>query len=227
MQKIIAIDGHSSTGKSSLSKQISKKLGFIHIDTGAMYRAITLYAMRNGLLENGVVNKEGLIKSLDDITINFEYNPVSEKNEIILNGENVEKKIRTMEVSNNVSHIAKIDEVRSLLVKIQRSLATETGIVMDGRDIGTVVFPDAPVKIFLTASADVRAQRRYDELKAKGDDVTLEEVTANVNARDKMDSERSNSPLKKAGDAIEVNNDYLNAEETVETVLKIINEKLG
>ncbi|MXV38384.1 (d)CMP kinase [Flavobacteriaceae bacterium Ap0902] len=227
MHKIIAIDGHSSTGKSSLSKQISKQLGFIHIDTGAMYRAITLFAMRHGFLENGEVDKMGLIEKLDEIDIKFDYNAATEKNEIILNGENVEKEIRTMEVSNNVSPIAKIDEVRTLLVKIQRALAQEDGIVMDGRDIGTVVFPDAPVKIFLTASAHVRAQRRYDELKAKGVDVTLEEVTANVNARDKMDSERANSPLKKAEDAVEVNNDDLNAEETVEAVLKIIKEKLG
>lgn len=227
MQKIVAIDGHSSTGKSSVAKQISKRLGFTHIDTGAMYRAVTLYAMQNRMIENHIVDTDKLIDKLGDIKLDFVFNPDTEKNEIILNGQNVERDIRTMEVSNNVSPIAKIDEVRAFLVEIQRGLAQKKGIVMDGRDIGTVVFPDAPVKIFLTASANVRAKRRYDELIAKGDKVTLEEVQENVNSRDKMDSQRANSPLRKADDAVEINNDNLNAEETLEAVLAVIKDKLG
>lgn len=223
--KVIAIDGYSSTGKSSVAKQIARELDYIHIDTGAMYRAVTLFALEHGFVdENGISNTQELISALNEISLDFQYNETTYKNEIILNDVNVEEQIRTMHVSNSVSHIAKIPEVRKHLVKIQRGLAVSKGIVMDGRDIGTVVFPDAPVKIFLTASAKIRAKRRYDELKSKGLEITLEEVEENINTRDLIDTQRATSPLIKADDAIEVNNDNLNQQQTFEAVLKIIRD---
>lgn len=223
--KVIAIDGFSSTGKSSIAKQIAKELGYIHIDTGAMYRAITLYALDNELInESGEVKYTELNNALENIVLDFEYNPASFKNEILLNGKKVEEEIRGMRVSNSVSLIAKIQEVRAYLVKIQRGLAQSKGVVMDGRDIGSVVFPDAPVKIFLSASAKVRAKRRYDEIKAKGTKITIEEVEENINKRDLIDTQRSNSPLVKVEDAIEINNDNLNQQETFEAVMKVVKE---
>lgn len=222
--KVIAIDGFSSTGKSSIAKQIAKELNLIHIDTGAMYRAITLYALDNDLIASAGINVVRLKEALRSITLDFEYNPITFKNEILLNGENVEEEIRGMRVSNSVSNIAKVKEVRDYLVKIQRSLAQSKGIVMDGRDIGSVVFPDAPVKIFLSASAKVRAKRRYDELKDKGTEITIEEVEQNINSRDRLDTQRSNSPLIKAEDAVEINNDNLNQQETFEAVMRLVKE---
>lgn len=226
--QVIAIDGHSSTGKSSLSLKVAKALGFIHVDTGAMYRAISLLALENNLAEDGkVTDRQKLIDLLADIELDFNPNAETGLNEIHLNGRNVEKQIRSMEVSNLVSDVSRIKEVREFLVKNQRSIAGKKGIVMDGRDIGTVVFPDAPVKIFLTASAEVRAKRRFDELKAKGVEITLEEVQKNVNERDHIDSTRAESPLRAAEDAVLINNDHLDREQTFEAVMKVIREKLG
>lgn len=225
--KVIAIDGHSSTGKSSLAKKLAKALGYIHIDTGAMYRAITLFAIQNDWIDdNGELNVEELIAGLKKINLNFIENPSTQENEITLNGCNVENGIRSMEVSSHVSEVAKVSEVREMLVQIQRNLAQETGIVMDGRDIGTVVFPDALVKIFLTASAEVRAKRRFDELTKKGVTISLEEVQKNVNERDFIDSHRANSPLKAAKDAVIINNDKLNREETFDAVMEVVKQKL-
>ncbi|MDG4946877.1 (d)CMP kinase [Weeksellaceae bacterium KMM 9713] len=224
--KVIAIDGHSSTGKSSLSKKVALALGFIHVDTGAMYRAVAWYALDKNLLSSeGELLVDKLVESLDDINLKFELNPNSGNREIHLNGQNIEGEIRSMEVANLVSTVAKIPEIREHLVKLQRQMANEVGIVMDGRDIGSVVFPDAPVKIFLTASAKVRAQRRYDELRSNGVEITFDEVEENINSRDAIDTQRSASPLVKAEDAVEVNNDHMNQEETLQTVLKIIKEK--
>lgn len=225
--KVIAIDGHSSTGKSSLAKKLAKALGYIHIDTGAMYRAITLFAIQNDWIDdNGELNVEELIAGLKKINLNFIENPSTQENEITLNGCNLENGIRSMEVSSHVSEVAKVSEVREMLVQIQRNLAQETGIVMDGRDIGTVVFPDALVKIFLTASAEVRAKRRFDELTKKGVTISLEEVQKNVNERDFIDSHRANSPLKAAKDAVIINNDKLNREETFDAVMEVVKQKL-
>lgn len=227
MKKVIAIDGFSSTGKSSIAKQIAKALNFVHIDTGAMYRAITLFALNHNFInEKGISNPQKLVDTLSEIHLDFEYNPETHKNEIILNDQNVEEEIRSMRVSKSVSHIAKIPEVRTHLVQIQRSLAQSKGIVMDGRDIGTVVFPDAPVKIFLTASPKVRAKRRYDELKNKGIEITMQEVEENINSRDLIDTQRATSPLIKADDAIEVNNDHLNQQQTFNAVMDIIHSKM-
>ena len=224
--KVIAIDGYSSTGKSSLAKKIATALGFIHVDTGAMYRAIAWYAMQNGLIaEDGDISEQDLISQLPLIETKFAINPELGKNEIYLNGENVESKIRGMEVSNKVSQIAKVPQIRKHLVKLQRAMANDVGIVMDGRDIGSVVFPDAPVKIFLTASPKARAKRRFDELKSNGIEISMEEVERNINKRDLLDTQRATSPLVKADDAIEVNNDNLNQYETFERVMEIIKEK--
>jgi len=218
---VIAIDGHSSTGKSTVAKKLAKALKYKYVDTGAMYRAVTLYAMRNGWINDTDVNVPELIKHLSSIHINFEYNPEKASNDVILNGENVEQKIRTMQVSENVSSIAKIDEVRKKLVDIQKKLGEEKGIVMDGRDIGSVVFPDAELKIFMTATSDIRATRRYDELKNKGEDISFEEVLKNVKHRDYIDSNRENSPLIEAEDAIKIDNSEMSQQEQFETILEL------
>lgn len=205
MRKItIAIDGHSSCGKSTMAKDLARKIGYIYVDTGAMYRAVTLYALRNGMLDD----KESLEQALGDIKITFRLNEES-RPETYLNGENVEREIRSIEVSNHVSPIATLPFVRKFLVAQQQAMGTEKGIVMDGRDIGTVVFPDAELKIFVTASAEVRAQRRYDELKAKGQEASYEEILKNVVERDYIDSHREVSPLRKADDAIELDNSLM------------------
>lgn len=218
---IIAIDGFSSTGKSSLSKEIAKQLNFIHIDSGALYRGITLYALRKKLFSMG--NWEDLIASqLDQINLSFVYNPLSEDNELCLNGENVEAEIRSMEISSHVSEVAKLPEVRAFLLKIQQEMGASQRVIMDGRDIGSVVFPQANLKIFLNASADVRAKRRYNEMREKGTDVSFDEVLANVNKRDQDDLTRPNSPLIKAEDAVEIDNGHLSREETVEKVKGLI-----
>lgn len=219
---IIAIDGFSSTGKSTLAKLLAKELGYVHIDSGAMYRAITLYALENGMIyENKVIESE-LVPQLQFIDIHFELNPGNGKNEIYLNSENVEEKIREMEISSKVSLIAKIPEVRNFSVDLQRKLGENKRIVMDGRDIGTTVFPDADLKIYLNASAEERAIRRYEELLKTEHPATYDEVFKNISDRDLMDSTREISPLKKADDAIVVENGNLTPQETLKKVLEII-----
>jgi len=222
---IIAIDGFSSTGKSTLAKLLAKELGYIHIDSGAMYRAITLYALENGMIDGDKVSEFELLPQLEFMDIHFELNPENGKNEIYLNGENVEEKIRDMEVSSKVSLIAKIPEVRDFAVSLQRKMGERKRIVMDGRDIGTTVFPNADLKIFLNTSAEERARRRYEELLKTDHPATYEEVFQNISERDRIDSTRDVSPLKKADDAILVENGNLTPQETMEKVLEIIRSK--
>lgn len=210
---IIAIDGHSSCGKSTFAKAIAARLGYIFIDTGAMYRAVTLYALENSIIENGIVDEERIKSSLGDIDIDFRFNPQRGASDIYVNGDLAEGKIRTIEVSNCVSAVSSIAEVRSKLVAIQQQMGHKGGVVMDGRDIGTVVFPDAEIKIYMTADPMVRAERRFKELTAKGDRVTLEEVYDNVVSRDKADMTRAISPLRKADDAVVLDNSYMSVEE--------------
>lgn len=210
---IIAIDGHSSCGKSTFAKAIAARLGYIFIDTGAMYRAVTLYALENSIIENGIVDEERIKASLGDIDIDFRFNPQRGASDIYVNGDLAEGKIRTIEVSNCVSAVSSIAEVRSKLVAIQQQMGRKGGVVMDGRDIGTVVFPDAEIKIYMTADPMVRAERRFKELTAKGDSVTLEEVYNNVVSRDKADMTRAISPLRKADDAVVLDNSYMSVDE--------------
>ena len=217
---VIAIDGFSSTGKSSISKVVADTLGLIHIDTGAMYRAITLFGLRNFKNEKQEINLSKLLQNLNEISLEFREN--SGKLEIYLNGENVSKEIRTTEVSDNVSFIAKQPEVRERLVVLQRDIAEKQGVIMDGRDIGTVVLPNADYKFFLTASADERARRRFLELQSLGIETTIEEVKQNLIERDRIDSEREISPLKQAEDAILIDNTNLNKEETIDLILSYI-----
>jgi cytidylate kinase len=220
----IAIDGFSSTGKSTLAKQLAKHLGYVYVDTGAMYRAVTFFAMQNGYITNDFFDKETLINSLPYIKLHFEFNADLGFAEMFLNDNNVEKQIRTLEVSNFVSLVAEVSEVRSKLVEQQQQMGKEKGIVMDGRDIGTVVFPDAELKIFMTASAETRAQRRFDELNEKGQEVSYEQVLKNVVDRDYIDTHREDSPLRMADDAIEIDNSYLTREEQFTAVLELANE---
>jgi cytidylate kinase len=220
----IAIDGFSSTGKSTLAKQLAKELGYVYVDTGAMYRAVTLYAMQHNYVSSDHLDASGLISNLDQITLHFVFNPSLGFGEMFLNGQNVEKEIRTLEVSSLVSKVAEISEVRAKLVEQQQAMGKEKGIVMDGRDIGTVVFPDAELKLYMNASAATRAQRRFDELQAKGDTVTYEEVIKNVTERDYIDTHRADSPLVKAEDAIEIDNSHLSREEQLQVVLDLVNE---
>jgi cytidylate kinase len=217
---VIAIDGFSSTGKSSISKVVADTLGLIHIDTGAMYRAITLFGLRNFKNEKQEIDLSKLLQNLNEISLEFREN--SEKLEIYLNGENVSKEIRTTEVSDNVSFIAKQPEIREHLVVLQRNIAEKQGVIMDGRDIGTVVLPNADYKFFLTASADERARRRFLELQSLGIETTIEEVKRNLIERDRIDSEREISPLKQAEDAILIDNTNLNKEETIDLILSYI-----
>ena len=217
---VIAIDGFSSTGKSSISKVVADTLGLIHIDTGAMYRAITIFGLRNFKNEKQEIDLSKLLQNLNEISLEFREN--SGKLEIYLNGENVSKEIRTTEVSDNVSFIAKQPEVRERLVVLQRDIAEKQGVIMDGRDIGTVVLPNADYKFFLTASADERARRRFLELQSLGIETTIEEVKQNLIERDRIDSEREISPLKQAEDAILIDNTNLNKEETIELILSYI-----
>lgn len=207
---IIAIDGHSSCGKSTMAKQLAKRLGYIYVDTGAMYRSATLYALRhNFFTEDGKVKETELIAALPDIHISFQLNPTNNHADAFLNGENVEAEIRQMQVSSHVSPIAAIPAVREKLVALQREMGIQKGIVMDGRDIGTVVFPQAELKIFVTASAEVRAQRRFDELMAKGTTANYDEVLKNVQERDYIDSHRAVSPLRQAADALLLDNSHM------------------
>ena len=222
---IIAIDGYSSTGKSSMSKIIAKNLGYTHIDSGAMYRAVTLYAFQHQYIVDNKIDEQALITNLSDIKIEFQQDTTTQKNLTFLNGENVEADIRTMEVSKMVSPISEIPTVRDYCVELQQQMGEKGGIVMDGRDIGTTVFPNADIKIFVTASPEVRAQRRFLEYQQQGKDIPLDEVLKNVNERDYIDSHRAYSPLRKADDAIEVDNSNMNLEETVNKVMEIINSK--
>lgn len=222
----IAIDGFSSTGKSTLAKQLAAHLGYAYVDTGAMYRAITVHAMDNGFIAEDYFNKEGLIDSLRDVTLQFLYNPDLEFAEIYLDEENVEGRIRSLPVSNLVSRVAEVSEVRARLVEQQKHMGENKGVVMDGRDIGTVVFPNAELKLFMTASPETRARRRFDELTAKGDNVTFEAVLKNVQERDYIDSHRQDSPLVKASDAIEIDNSHLTIREQFDKVLSLVASRL-
>jgi CMP/dCMP kinase len=223
---IIAVDGHSSCGKSTVAKELAKKLGYLYLDSGAMYRAVTLYALRNNLINNVELNIPALISKLDEIHITFKFNPESQSNDTLLNGENIEDEIRQLTVSQNVSRIAAIPEVRSHLVALQKEMGKFKGIVMDGRDIGTVVFPEAELKIFMTASPDIRAKRRYDELTAKGNQVDYEEIKANIVDRDHYDENREISPLRKAEDALVLDNSQLSREAQLAWALSIVNDIL-
>ena len=205
----IAIDGFSSTGKSTLAKQLAQQLGYIYVDTGAMYRAVAYFAMKNQMISVNSFNKVDLVNQLKNIVLEFKFNSELGFDEMYLNGVNVEKAIRTIEVSGYVSKVAEVSEVRSKLVEQQKEMGKNKGIVMDGRDIGTVVFPDAELKIFMTASAATRAQRRFDELVQKGDSVSYEEVLKNVEERDYIDTHRDDSPLVMAEDAVEIDNSHL------------------
>jgi cytidylate kinase len=218
----IAIDGFSSTGKSTVAKQLAKHLGYVYVDTGAMYRAVTFYAMQNGFIDTKHFNANALIAQLPNIQINFKFNKSAGFAEVYLNGVNIERQIRTLEVSSFVSKVASISEVRQKLVEQQKKMGEDKGIVMDGRDIGTVVFPEAELKLFMTASAETRAKRRYEELIERGDSVKYEEVLTNVQERDYMDSNREDSPLLKAEDAIVIDNSNLTLEEQFNKILKIV-----
>ena len=210
MKKItIAIDGHSSCGKSTMAKDLARRIGYVYIDTGAMYRAVTLFAMCHNLIANGQVDAAKLQEEMGNIHISLRLNPETQRPDTYLNGECVEREIRTMEVSRHVSLIAALPFVRSAMVEMQREMGKEKGVVMDGRDIGTVVFPHAELKIFVTASAEVRAQRRYDELTAKGEKCNYEEIQENVKERDHIDSTRETSPLRQAEDAIVLDNTHM------------------
>ena len=213
---IIAVDGFSSCGKSTFAKAIARRLGYIFIDTGAMYRAVTLYALEHGAIRSGIVDEEAVVRLLDQIAITFRFNPDRGASDIYVNGDLAEGKIRTIEVSNCVSRVSAIPEVRSKLVAMQQEMGRRKGVVMDGRDIGTVVFPHAEMKLFMTADPHVRALRRYDELRAKGDDVSLEQIEENVRSRDKADMSRAVSPLRQADDAIVLDNSHMTVEEQME-----------
>ncbi|MDM1408101.1 (d)CMP kinase [Myroides sp. DF42-4-2] len=227
MKKItIAIDGFSSTGKSTLAKALAKSLGYIYIDTGAMYRAVTLFAMRKGLISAKNFDQARLVELLDTFDLHFEYNVAKGYADIYLNQENVEELIRTLEVSQFVSQIAAVSEVRKKLVEQQQILGKSKGVVMDGRDIGTVVFPDAELKIFMTASPEIRAQRRFKELQEKDSKVVYEDVLHNVIERDQIDTSRQDSPLVKADDAVEVDNSNLSREEQFDLILQLVKERI-
>jgi len=224
---IIAIDGYSSTGKSTLAKKLAKKLRFIYVDTGAMYRAVSQYALQNGFVAKHFFKKDELITKLDQIELNFKYNRELGFSEIYLNGNNVENEIRSLEVSNVVSKVSAVSEIRKKLVAQQQKMGLHKGIVMDGRDIGTVVFPDADLKIFMTASAEKRAHRRYKEMIDKGLDISYQSVLENVTSRDRIDTTRKDSPLIKADDAIEIDNSDLNADETFNKVYQHVQQVMA
>ena len=227
MQKrlIIAIDGYSSSGKSTFARSIAKMLNYIFIDSGAMYRAVTLFCMRKKFIGNDGLNITGIISELNDINIDLVYNPEINEYETFLNSENVEKEIRSIEVADFVSRISQIQEVRERMVEIQRQIGAAGGIVMDGRDIGTVVFPNADIKIFMTASIDIRAKRRYDELKGRGIFVDFEEIRRNIISRDIADENRDISPLRRADDAIILDNSRMTVKDQMLWVKQIIEKK--
>ena len=219
----IAVDGFSSCGKSTFAKALAARFGYVFVDTGAMYRAVTLFALENGAIRSGIVDEEALVALLPKIDIVFRFNPARGASDIYVNGDLVEGKIRTIEVSNCVSGVSSVGEVREKLVAMQQQMGRNKGIVMDGRDIGTVVFPDAEIKIFMTADPTVRAQRRYDELTAKGDKVSLAEIEDNVRSRDIADQNRAISPLRKADDAVVLDNSYM----TIDDQMKWFDERFG
>jgi cytidylate kinase len=219
---IIAIDGYSSCGKSTFAKMIAKEMNYIFIDSGAMYRAITLWCIKNGFISDDYIDTESIVEGLKTINADFVLNTETNTPEIFLNSENVENQIRTLEVTKYVSHVSRIPEVRSRLIEIQRTIGAGKSIVMEGRDIGTVVFPDADIKIFMTASVDIRARRRYDEFKAKGIDVDLEEIRTGIIARDIADENRDISPLRKAHDAITLDNSRMTIDDQMDWIKKII-----
>jgi len=222
---VIALDGHSSCGKSTLARQLADRLNIIYVDSGAMYRAVTLFAMENGCFNKNELDKACLISRLDDISIRFEK--TADENRTILNNRDVSAAIRSMEVSNQVSLVSAIPEIRKKMVQLQRDMAKNQSLVMDGRDIGTVVFPRADLKIFLTASEQIRAERRFKELKGKGIDADFESVLENIKTRDRIDSTRQHSPLRKANDAITIDNSQINREEQLQKALKLVKEQLG
>jgi CMP/dCMP kinase len=222
---IIAIDGYSSCGKSTFARSIARMLNYIFIDSGAMYRAVTLYCIRRNFIGTSGLNTGGVLDELDNINIQFIYNPDINEHETFLNSENVENEIRSIEVSSHVSRISQIPEVRERLVEIQRQIGIPGGVVMDGRDIGTVVFPDADIKIFMTASVDIRAKRRYDELKEKGIIIDYEEIKRNIISRDIADENRDLSPLRRADDAIILDNSRMTVEDQMIWVKQIIDKK--
>ena len=227
MKKItIAIDGYSSCGKSTMAKQLAKAIGYIYVDSGAMYRAITLTALRHHLFQdNGKIDEENLKKILNHTVISFKPNSETGLPETYLNGENIEKEIRTMEVSSHVSPIAVLPFVREMLVAQQQRMGREKGIIMDGRDIGTTVFPEAEMKVFVTASPEIRAHRRFDELKAKGQEAPYEDILANVKERDYIDSHREVSPLRQADDAVVLDNSELTREQQLEWLTRLFRER--
>ncbi len=224
---IIAIDGFSSCGKSTFAKSIAARLGYIFIDTGAMYRAVTLYAQEHGAIRSGIIDEEAVVRLLDEIAITFRFNPERGASDIYVNGDRVEGRIRTIEVSNCVSAVSAIPTVRRKLVAMQQEMGRRRGVVLDGRDIGTVVFPDAELKIFMTADPAVRARRRYDELKAKGDNVSLEAIERNVRERDEADMGRTVSPLRQAEDAIVLDNSRMTVEEQMAWFMEEYSKRVG
>ena len=232
---IIAIDGHSSTGKSTTAKRVAKALQYVYIDTGAMYRAVTFLALEQGFIslphggeEKQILNidKDGLLSALKQSTIRFEHNSQLGVSEIYLNGQHIEKEIRGLSVASYVSEVAKIPEIRAYLVNLQREMGQQKGVVMDGRDIGTVVFPNAELKVFMTASEEIRAQRRFEELQQKGEKVTFEQVLKNIQERDYQDTHRTESPLQKADDAIEIDNSDTTVIEVVSQIVQLAQEKI-
>ena len=226
MNKItIAIDGHSSCGKSTMAKNLAKEIGYIYIDTGAMYRAVTLYALKHDIISKDGIDLPKLEKEMDRITVSFTLDPTNGHPQTYLNGVCVEKEIRNMEVSQHVSHIAAIGFVRERMVNLQRLMGESKGVILDGRDIGTVVFPNAELKVFVTASAEIRAKRRFDELTAKGEICNLEDIIENVIERDRIDSTRAISPLRQAEDAIVLDNSHMTIEEQQEWLLEKVKER--
>ena len=221
---IIAIDGFSSTGKSTIAKQLAKALNYVYVDTGAMYRAITYFAIENQLIGSEFFDSDKLVSRLDEINITFQFNEELGFAEVYLNDKNIEKEIRTLKVSKYVSPVAAISEVRQKLVQQQQLMGIDKGIVMDGRDIGTVVFPDAELKVFMTASAETRAKRRYKELLDRGHNLVYEDVLENVTTRDRIDSTREDSPLVKAEGAVEIDNSDLTIEAQIEMLLTLVND---
>jgi cytidylate kinase len=228
MHKItIAIDGYSSTGKSTVARQLADYLNYVYVDTGAMYRAITLFAIKNKIIVDNTIDREALLKALPTIKVAFVYDNEKNSSKVLLNGEIVDDQIRTLEVSEQVSPIAAIPEVRKKLVAIQHQMGYEGGIVMDGRDIGTVVFPNAQLKIFMDADAQVRAKRRYDELVERGDNITYDEVLENILERDHIDTSRADSPLIKANDAIVIDNTQTNLEDQFHIILQLAKDRIA
>jgi len=223
----IAIDGYSSCGKSTLARNLAKELKYVYVDSGAMYRAVTLYCLRNGIIvEDGSIKVSELVDALRRINVSFNYNRTLGKSDTYLNGERVEDEIRSLLISQNVSEVSKVKEVREVLVKFQQQLGKKKGVVMDGRDIGTVVFPDAALKIFMTANLDVRVQRRYEELLAKGHSLNLLEVKENLVSRDQKDTSRKENPLKQASDAIVLDNTFLSKQQQLEQVKAWVEDRI-